>query len=286
MERTQSMDSGAYEAYLKGRHLWNERTEEGMRKSIDCFRSAIEHEPRYAAAYDGIADAYTMLACRGVMPAHETFHKAKMAARQALEIDPDLGEAYASLAHVRLHDWDWVGLEQDFKRALELNPGHAIAHYWYAEYLTAMGRGEEAVATVQRIRRMDPLNSLFNASLGMILYLTRRFDEAVEQLSHALEIDSNHFLLHFRLGLAYPQKEMFREAIAEMQKAVTLSSNSTETLTGLAQAYAAAGMKPQMQKVVDSLERGASTRYVSPYNVARVYGCAKEKEHVFFWLEK
>jgi tetratricopeptide (TPR) repeat protein len=159
---------------------------------------------------------YTMLACRGVMPARETFAKAKRAARQALQIEPDLGEACASLAHVRLHDWDWIGLELDFQRAIELNPGHAIAYYWYAEYLMAMGRDDEAIARVKQSRQMDPLNSVLNSSVGMILYLARQFDQAKEEFDKALDIDPNHFLLHFRLGLVYQQQKRFQEAIEEM----------------------------------------------------------------------
>jgi len=286
LDRTPAIDAQAHEAYLKGRHFWSTRTEEGMRKSIEYFQLAIEHQPNFAAAYDGVADAYTMLACRGVSPARETFHKAKMAARKALQIEPDLGEAYASLAHVRLHDWDWVDLEQDFLRAIELNPGHAIAYYWYAEYLMMAGRAEDAIARVRQSQQMDPLNSVLNASVAIILYLARRYDQAREELRKALEIDPNHFLLHFRLGLVYQQQQLFDDAIEEMQKAVTLSGRSTEALTGLAQTYAAAGMGAAMQQIVDVLETESERHYVHPYNMAKVFGSLGDKEQTFGWLEK
>ncbi len=284
LDRATGIDTQAHEAYLKGRHFWSKRTEEGMRKSIEYFQLAIGYQPNFAAAYDGVADAYTMLACRGVSPARETFHKAKMAARKALQIEPDLGEAYASLAHVRLHDWDWVGLEQDFLRAIELNPGHAIAYYWYAEYLMAAGRAEEAITRVRQSQQMDPLNSVLNSSVAMILYLARRYEQAREELRRALEIDPNHFLLHFRLGLVYQQQKLFHDASEEMQKAVTLSGRSTEALTGLAQTYAAADMREAMQQIVDALE--SEKRYVHPYNMARVFGSLGDKEQTFGWLEK
>ena len=109
-DKTRSINSQAYELYLRGRHFWYRRTEEGIRKSIECFEEALRYDPSFAAAYDGISDAHTMLACRGMTPALESFHKAKAAARQAVRLQPELGEGYASLAHVRLHDWDWVGL--------------------------------------------------------------------------------------------------------------------------------------------------------------------------------
>jgi tetratricopeptide (TPR) repeat protein len=171
-----------------------------MRKSIDCFEAALRLDPGLAAAHDGICDAHTMLACRGMAPAVESFHRAKAAAREAIRMDPELGEGHASLAHVRLHDWDWVGLEREFERAVGLNPGYAIAHYWYAEYLMAMGRTEQAVARVQHAWGLDPLNSVINASVGMIRYLAHDYDGALSALQRGLEIDPTHYVSHLRAG--------------------------------------------------------------------------------------
>jgi TolB-like protein/DNA-binding winged helix-turn-helix (wHTH) protein len=276
----------AHEAYLRGRYFWNKRTEDGLQKGLEYFRQAIDYEPRYAAAYDGVSDSYVMLACRGVLPAKETFQRAREAAMKALEIDGGLGEAYATLAHVRLHDWDWTNLDDEFQRALELNPGHAFAYYWYGEYLMAMGRAEESIAIVTRAHEVDPLSSVLSASLGMILYLGRRYDEAIGYLGTALDLDADHFLLHFRLGLVYLQKQMWPAAIGEMQRAVALSGRSTETLTGLAQAYAAAGLLAEMRATVDEIERESARRYVSPYNMSRVYAAAGDADQSFAWLER
>ena len=275
----------AREAYLKGRYFWNKRTEEALQKGIEQFQEAIEHEPHYASAYDGLSDSYVMLACRGVLPVRETFQKARAAALKALELDSALGEGHATLAHVRLHDWDWLRLDDDFQRALEIDPGHAIAYYWYSEYLMAMSRADESIAMVKTAHQMDPLSPLLSASLGMILYLARRYDEAIDYLRKALELD-DHFLLHFRLGLVYLQKDQDRQAIDEMKQAVTLSGRSTETLTGLAQAYAAAGMLDAMQAIIDELNEQADQRYVSPYNVSRVYAASRHAELTFIWLER
>src|SRR5580693_4959308 len=186
-DKTRSINPQAYELYLRGRHFWYRRTEAGMRKSIECFEQALRYDPSFAAAYDGISDAHTMLACRGMTPAVESFHKAKVAARQAVRMQPELGEGYASLAHVRLHDWDWVGLESDFQRAAELAPGYAVAHYWYAEYLMAMDRTGEAIGRVQYALELDPLNSVINASMGMIRYLAHDYDGALVDLRRGLE---------------------------------------------------------------------------------------------------
>ncbi len=284
-DKTRSINSQAYELYLRGRHFWYRRTEEGIRKSIECFEEALQYDPSFAAAYDGISDAHTMLACRGMTPALESFHKAKVAARQAVRLQPELGEGYASLAHVRLHDWDWVALESEFRQAVELDPGYAIAHYWYAEYLMAMGRTREAVGRVEHGWELDPLNSVINASVGMIRYLAHDYDGALVALRRGLEIDPTHYVSYLRTGLVCLQKNLLNEAIDAMRQAVTHSGGSTEALAGLAQAHAVVGDKLAMERIVRELgER--DDRYVSPYNIARVYGAIDDKQRALEWLER
>ena len=284
-DKPRSINSQAYELYLRGRHFWYRRTEAGIRKSIECFEEALRHDPSFAAAYDGISDAHTMLACRGMTPALESFHKAKTAARQAVRLQPELGEGYASLAHVRLHDWDWVGLESDFRQAVELDPGYAIAHYWYAEYLMAMGRTREAVDRVEHGWELDPLNSVINASVGMIRYLAHNYDGALVALRRGLEIDPTHYVSYLRVGLVCLQKNLPNEAIDAMRQAVTHSGGSTEALAGLAQAHAVTGDKLAMERIVKELGESAD-RYVSPYNVARVYAAIDDKQRALEWLER
>ncbi len=276
----------AHESYLRGRYFWNKRTEDALRKGIGYFEEAIAQEPRYAAAYDGLSDSYVMLACRGVLPARDTFQKARQAVLTALDIDTALGEGYATLAHLRLHDWDWTNLDEDFQRALELNPGHAFTYYWYGEYLMAMGRVDESIVMVTAAHEMDPLSPGLSAAFGMILYLARRYQDAVECLRRAVDLDAGHFLLHLRLGLVYVQTGSMELAIEEMQTAVTLSGRSTETLTGLAQAYGAAGKRDAMRAVLAELEQPADRRYVSPYNMARVHAAAGDQAQAFGWLER
>jgi TolB-like protein/Tfp pilus assembly protein PilF len=284
-EKRKSINPQAYELYLRGRHFWYRRSEEGIRKSIECFEEALRYDPSFASAYDGISDAHTMLACRGITPAVESFHKAKAAARQAVRIEPHLGEGYASLAHVRLHDWDWVGLEGDFGRSIELDPGYAIVHYWYAEYLMTMGRTAEALKRVQHSWELDPLNSVINASVGMIHYLAHDYDGALLALRRGLDIDPTHYVSHLRVGLACLQKNLANEAIDAMRQAVVHSGGSTEALAGLAQAHAVAGDRSTMAKIVKELGE-SSHRYVSPYNVARVYGAIDDKQQALDWLER
>jgi TolB-like protein/tetratricopeptide (TPR) repeat protein len=284
-DKTRSINPKAYELYLRGRHFWYRRTEEGIRKSIECFEEALRGDPSFAAAYDGISDAHTMLACRGMTPALESFHKAKAAARQAVRLQPELGEGYASLAHVRLHDWDWVGLESDFQQAAELDPGYAIAHYWYAEYLMAMGRTRESVGRVEHGRALDPLNSVMNASVGMIRYLAHDYDGALVALRRGIDIDPTHYVSHLRVGLVCLQKKLPNEAIDAMQQAVMCSGGATEALAGLAQVHAVTGDKLAMGRIMKGLGESGD-RYVSPYNVARVYGAIDDKQRALEWLER
>jgi len=275
----------AYEAYLKGRHLWNKRTEDGMRKSIAHYEEAIRQNPDYAIAYCGVADSYVMLACRGMAPAKETFRKAKAAASKAIELDPELGDVHGSLAHVRLHDWDWKELERDFQRAIELNPAQAIVYYWYGEFLMSMGRPEEAIAVTQKAYQTDPLSAVIGASLGMILYLARRYDQAVEVLQRAQEINPDHFLPYMRLGLVRIQQGKYEEAIQNLRRAVHLAEQSTETLAALATAQAAAGNIEEARTILNELEKPAGKRYVLPYNIAKIYSASGNPDKAFEWLE-
>ncbi len=276
----------AYQQYLKGRYFWYKRTERDLRKGIEYFNRAIEEDPGYAAAYDGLSGSYALLALRGIVPHQAAFARAKAAARKALEIDDSLGEAHASLAHIRLHEWDWTGLDEEFQRALELNPGHSMAYHWYSEYLTAMGRLDESIETIKKAKEIDPLSAITCVGLAGSLYFARRYDEAIKHIHEGFEVNPNHFLLHLGLGRAYEQIGMYEEAIAEMQKAVSLSGRSTETLTGLARTYAAAGSTVEARKILDELTAQSAEHYVSPYSIAKIYALLGEKEQAFTWLEK
>lgn len=276
----------ACEAYLQGRHLWHKRTEDGMRKSITFYEEAIRQYPEYATAYAGIADSYVMLACRGMAPVKETFRKAKAAATKALELDQELGDAQGSLAHVRLHDWEWDGLEEGFRRAIELNPAQGIVYYWFAEFLMSMNRPDEAIALAERAYDLDPLSPVIAASLGMILYLARRYERALPVMQRAREITPDHFLPYLRIGYVCVQLKDYEQAIRALETAVNLADRSTETLAALALAYAAAGKNDQAQTILAELEKPVGAkRYVMPYNLAKIYSVTGNAEKAFEWLE-
>jgi len=226
-----------------------------------------------------------MLACRGMVPAKETFRRARGAARKALELDHDLGDAHGSLAHVRLHDWDWENLDRDFRRATELNPSLAIVYYWYGEYLMCQGRRDEAIASTETAYRLDPLSPVIQSSMAMILYLARRYGQAETVLTGALQASPKHFLPHLRLGLVRVQQGRYDDAVSELKLSIKLAGHSTETLAALGMAYAAQGDTERAHRIVAQLERLRGKRYVLPYNIAKIYAAVPDKKKTFEWLE-
>jgi TolB-like protein/Tfp pilus assembly protein PilF len=280
-------DAAAYQAYLKGRFYWNKRSEEGLRKGLEFFKLAVEQDPTYALAYDGLADSYNVLGFYSILPPKEAFPRARSAAKKALEIDDTLAEAHASLAYVNLYyDWDWQVAENGFRRAIELNPNYPMAHQFYDNLLTAMGRLEEALAELKRAQELDPLSLIMNAGLGWVSYFARQYDQAIEYLRKALELDSNFELAHLWLGWVYEQKSMFAEAILEFEKAVALSGGRPDIVAALGHAYALSGKRDEAEMVLDRLAGLSKQRYVSAYCLATIYAGLGDKQQTFTWLEQ
>lgn len=279
-------DIEAYQAYLKGRYFWNKRTEEGMRKGVECFRQAIETDPLYALAYAGLADSYNLLAIYNVSAPREIFPKARAAAVKALEIDDTLAEAHTSLAHVlQYFDWDWSGAEREYRRALELNPDYATTHHWYANYLITMGRHTEAMEEMRLAQRLDPLSPIIEGNIGNHLYYTRRYDQAMKHFRKMLEMEPDFYGTHSNLGGVYEQKGMYGEAISEFEKALALDDN-LPTRAWLGHAYALAGKTAAAHEIIDDLKERAQSRYVSPYDIAMIYVGLGDVGQAFAWLEK
>ncbi len=287
LAQTRPVNPGAYEAYLKGSYYSNKRTEEAITKAIEYFEKAVEKDPGYALAYAGLADSYSLLVRYGAVQPREAMPKAKVAAQKALQFDDTLAEAHTSLAYASLHhDWNWKAAEQQFKRAIELTPNYATAHQWYARYLTAMGRFEEAIRQVQRARELEPLSLIINSAVGYAYYFARQYDRAIEESRKALEMEPNFSRTHWNLGLAYEQKGMFEPAIAEFQQAIALSGESPVIQAALAHAYAVAGKRGEAQKALDGLKELSSRRYVPSYPIAGIYAGLGDRDQAFRWLEK
>jgi serine/threonine protein kinase/tetratricopeptide (TPR) repeat protein len=277
----------AYNQYLRGIYFLNDRTEEGMVKSIDYFNKAIELDPAYALAYVGLADSYILLAEWEFSSPQEVYPKAKNAALKALEIDDKLSEAHCALAMIkRDYEWDWVGAEREFKRAIELNPNYPTAHQWYAEYLTCMARHDEAIEEIGRATELDPLSiNIASVTGGVIFYYAREFDRGIEQCKKALDLDPTHYPSHFSLAWNYRQKEIYEEAIVELNKAIEIGGASFLKID-LACTYALSGERAKAQMIVEDLRKVLPQGYVSSYYFAMYYFAIGENDQGFRYLDK
>ncbi|HXG68716.1 MAG TPA: protein kinase, partial [Blastocatellia bacterium] len=277
----------AHQLYLKGRHYWNKRRAEDLKRGIEQFEQAVAKDPNYALAYVGLADSYNMLAVYGTLRPAEAFPKAKQAAEQALRIDNTLAEAHASLALVKnRYEWDWAGAESEFKLALELDPSYAPARQWYSNYLVNVGRFDEAIREAKRTQELDPLSLIINTHLGWVYYNARRYDEAIEQCRKTLAMDANFFPARRYLALAYEQKGMHEQAIAEFRRVRQLSGDNPRMIAALGHAYAVAGRKAEARQTLDELLEWSKRNWVPSYDLAVVYTGLGDAEQAFAWLEK
>jgi TolB-like protein/Tfp pilus assembly protein PilF len=277
----------AHECYLKGRYFWNKRTQESVRKALSNFQQAIDIDPTYAQAYAGIADSYNILGYYNAQPPKEAYPRAKAAALKALELDNSLAESHAALGVMkRDFEWDWSGAEDEFRRAIELNPGYVEAHHWRSTLLSMLGNHENAVREKTKALAMDPLSVVVRTDLGRMLYFSRDYDRAVAHYHAALEMDPNFLFAHLWLAQAYEQKGMFDAAIAALQAAMRISTDSTYALSRLGHGYALAGKRKEARSILKDIEVSAASRYVSSYDIALVPLALGETDKVFAWFQR
>src|SRR5271156_3068883 len=280
-------DPVAYQLYLKGRHHWNKRTPDGVKKAIRFLQQAIDQDPGYALAYAGLADCFTLFGGYRFLPPREAFPMARASAMKSLEIDARVAEAHNSLATTSLfYDWNWTEAEEEYKRAIRLNPQYATAHQWYTIFLAVMERPDEALVSIRRAHELDLLSLPINTHLGWAFYFFRRFDDAIKQLRATLELDPDYILAHFVLGQAYTQRGLLSEAIAELQIAAGLSARLPPILSALGYAQALAGEEEQARQILVELAEASSQRYVSAYDLALVNLGLGQKDMAFELLNK
>jgi TolB-like protein/DNA-binding winged helix-turn-helix (wHTH) protein/Tfp pilus assembly protein PilF len=279
----------AYESYLKGRFFWNKRTADGLKVALAYFHQAIDEDPAYAQAYSGLADTYALLGDwqYAVMTPKEALPKAKAAAIKALELDSALGEAHNSLAFcLDGFDWDFDAAGKEFRRALELNPGYATAHHWYAWHLSLLGRYDEAIAEMKKAENLDPLSLIINADLAELLVLAHLSDESIQQSRKTIEMDSSFALAHNQLAQAYLQKHLNEEAVAELQKALELSGSSPTVIANLARAYVASGKRNEALDLLNDLKKRSNSTYSHGSEIAVIYAALGDTDQAMNWLEK
>ena len=284
------VDPEAYQLYVKGRYFWAKRNQESFNRAISYFREAIDRDPSYAAPYSGLADCYVLFGSSfdvGGHPPSEVQPKAKAAALKALELDSSLADAHNSLAYVKLnYDWDWSGAEAEFKRSLELNPGYAHGHHWYAHLLFSSGRRDEALAESTRSLELDPLSPILVVHLGWHYLYTRQHDRALDQLAKALELEPSYALAHWYRGLAYEEKKMYPEALRELTKTKDLLPGNLAVQSDIGHVYAVSGNKSEAEKTIARLKQESTRTYVNLYELALIYIGLGQNDQAFDWLEK
>jgi DNA-binding winged helix-turn-helix (wHTH) protein/TolB-like protein/Flp pilus assembly protein TadD len=277
----------AFHAYLKGRYFWNKRTEDGFRKAIEYFNQAVDKDPNFTLAHAGLADCYILLGIWGVLPPNEAMPQARGAALRSLKADDALAEGHVSLAFVKwVYDWDLPGADEEFKRAIQLNPNYAVAHHWRSYYLASIEQFDGALVEIKKAQELEgPLDLSTNTDVGEIYCWARQYDKGIEQLREVMQIEPNFAIARYNLGMAYSQTGRLREAVVELE-AARLLDNSPRMMSGLGYAYGASGQRAKAQKIIQELDELSKQRYVSPFAIAVIYAGLGDQDEAVSWLEK
>ncbi len=286
LAKRHTTDPRAYELYLKGRFQWNKRDAAGLYKAIELFNQAIEIDPQYAPAYAGLADCYNLLDIWAGLPTKETFPRAKAAAQKALAIDDQLAEAHTSLAYaIHTYEWDWAAAERDYKKAIALNPNYATARQWYAEFLTATGRFDEAEVQGRKALELDPMSPIINAVVAYNRMMARRYDAAIEQGIRTTQLFPTFMPGHAYLGLAYLEAGKPREAVAALEAARKLQ-DIVVVFTWLIRAQLAAGNTAEAERLTRELEKRGRSEYLPPYYMAALDAHRGKRDQAFEELNR
>ena len=281
------VDPAAHDAYMRGRYFWNKRDKEGFARALVEFQAATDADPLYAAAYAGLADTYNQLGYNNLQAPGDAFPKAKAAATKALELDPGLAEAHASIGYVKMYyDWDFAGAERDFQEAIRLSPNYAPAHQWYAYLSTCLERPMgESVGHAETARRLDPLSPSSYTDLAFVLFYYGKLDEALENVNAALALDPKFPLSYFWLARIYTNEKRFADAQAALEKTEFLST-WTPTMAARGILDAAWNRPEEARKVLaEFAAMGRAGKYVSPYATAGIHAWLGEKDEALLLLE-
>ena len=285
LTKTYTDNGEAYQAYLKGRYYWNKRTDEGFKKAIDFFQNATDIDPTYALAYTGMADCYTLRSDYGFLASQEGYALAKGAVTLALKYDDSLAEAHTSLASIKAAtDWDWQGAENEYRRAIELNPNYATAHHWYGAQLILQGRMDQALQELRAAQQLDPLSLGINKDLAVALIYAHDYDRALQQCRKTLEIEPTFLVMSTYMAQIYQLQQKYAEAAAELERAHAAAPQDGEIAYGLSQAYVLTGKKNEALKILGELNQPGSPSL--PKEAAYLYSLLGDKERAIAILQK
>jgi serine/threonine protein kinase/tetratricopeptide (TPR) repeat protein len=287
--RKQTDNVEAYQCYLQGRYFLNQRTDDTLRKSLDCFRTAASKDRDYALAFAGLAEANILLAAGGYLeePQAETLAKARDAAERALELDESCTEAHVSMGLVRFRaDWDFQGAEREFLRALEINEGYASAHHHYAMLLSIVMRLDEAVAQIERARELDPLSLIISTAVARIYYFARRYEDSMAQGERTIALDPEFANAYFDLSISYAQQGKFEKAEATVSKLAGLTENRGRALIFQCRVEAEKGNREKALGYYAELQELSKTQRVVAYVWAILDVGLHEFDRAVTWLEQ
>lgn len=272
---------------LEGRHFIAQRGEQAFRRALLCFERAIAADPTYAPVHAGLAEAYSMLGNYGVAPPAEVQSPALRAVERALHLAPDLAEARRTLA---LLHWgfafDWRAAEQEYRRALELDPSSSLLHYWSGVFWGVQGRFDRSLEALERARGLDPLSLNVAAITGWMHYFARRFREALPYYRHVLAVDPQHLLAHWFCGETLVELGELEEGVRELETALALSQRGARFLGYAGYAYGRAGQRREARRLLRELKGVAAERYVPPYFSALVHAGLGDRERALAELER
>ena len=285
--RQRTSNLKALSLYVKAQSFWARRSEGGLEEGIARLEDAVQDDPAYAAAYALMAQFHGFLELYSGGRPGELMPKAKAAALKAVEVDDSFADGHTALGIVSfLYEWDWTGAERAFRRALSLGPNYPTAHQWYGQFLTAVGRHEEALVEMKRGRDLDPLSPHANTAIGVSLYFARRYDEAVEQLERTAVLDGSFDLARLYLGRVYLAKGIYDRGIEELQEADSLSGPSSMVGSELGYALAKAGKDADSKRWWSGLRKRWKKHGPPPYSVALWHAGLGQIEEALEWLEK
>ncbi|HET7450462.1 MAG TPA: protein kinase [Gaiellaceae bacterium] len=285
--RRPTRDLEAYDLYLKGRYVWNQRTAVSLAQAARYFEAAVARDPSFAEAHAGLADTYVLLPRYGGVAPAVAWTRARTSAERALVLDSSRGEAHAALAFGRMiYERDGAGAEREFARALALDPNYATGHQWYGDYLIGRGRAEEGSRELRRAQELDPLSPVIGSELGWSLYILRRYDEAVTQLRQTLELNPDFALAHLWLGMSLLGKGMQADAIRELRRGVDLGGRNPEDVATLGYAHAVAGDRRAARRRLTELEDRSRQEFVAPSTFGIIYVGLGDKTRAFAWLNR
>jgi TolB-like protein/Tfp pilus assembly protein PilF len=282
--RTENQE--AFRLYLLGRYCWNQRLQRRpgtVEKAIAYFEQAIQKDPGYALAYVGLAEAYATLPAYSEFSPVDAARKGKAAARRALEIDETVFEAYVALASIAADEWDWTEAEKGFRRALQLNPGYALAHRWYSECLEITGRVREAMAETQKAYELDPLSTAISLGLASLLYDDLQYDRAIQQFRSLLELDPDLAVAHMHIGIALLAQGKNKEALVELEQANALIPGGVVSLVGYAQAKL--GNRQAALEILRQIQDPAKRHRSTPFDEALLFMGLGDMDRAFRSLD-